>query len=203
MNALDRYHRQTAAGLAGARGRRRMGPSSLFFVGLAFAILGSMAQPGVAQTGDVSPFLPPNSGRAADGQGDAGGLELRGIMSTAHGMRYCIYDPAKKISRWVAENQGDFGFVVQSFDSEHDSVVVNQDGRRLTLALREAKVTIGTGPSMAGGPVQPPSPGMPSAILRPTPEDEQKRLQAIAEEVRRRRLLREQQLAAPNPPRQQ
>jgi hypothetical protein len=167
------------------------------------AIICSMTQRGVAQSEDVSPFLPPNSGKTAEGQGDAGSLELRGIMSTAHGMRYCIYDPAKKISRWVAENQGGFGFVVQSYDSEHDSVVVNQDGRRLTLALREAKVTVGMGPSLAGGPVPPPSPGMPNAILRPTPEDEQKRLQAIAEEVRRRRLLREQQMAAPNPPRQQ
>ena len=173
------------------------------FIGVGLAILGSMAERGVAQPEDVSPFLPPNSGKTVEGQGDAGSLELRGIMSTAHGMRYCIYDPIKKISRWVAENQGDFGFIVQSFDSQHDSVVVSQNGRRLTLALREAKVTVGTGPSLAAGPVPPPNPGMPSAILRPTPEDEQKRLQAIAEEVRRRRLLREQQMAAPNPPRQQ
>ncbi len=176
----------------------------LFFFGAGLAILGPAAQPGIAQSQDVSPFLPPNTGKAAGSQAESGGLELRGIMSTAQGMRYCIFDPNKKISRWVSKNQGEFGFVVQSFDSEHDTVIVNQDGRRLTLALREAKVTVGAGPSMAGAPIGPPGPSVvPSAILRPTPEDEQRRLQAIAEEVRRRRLLREQQMAAPNPPRQQ
>jgi hypothetical protein len=90
--------------------------------------------------------------------------------------------------------------------------IVNQDGRRLKLALREAKVAVGVVPSVpvpsvAGGPGgQPPSMGIvPNAVLRPTPEDEQKRLQDIAEEVRRRRLLREQgtQTEAPNTPRQQ
>ena len=145
-------------------------------------------------------FLPPNAaGGAAGNRGDAGGLELRGIMTTAQGTRYCIYDPAKKTSSWVAANQIGSGFVVQSFDSKNDTVIVNQDGRRLTLALREAKIAVGVGPSIAGPPVgggldvQPSLLGsMPNPVLRPTPEDEQKRLQAIAEEVRRRRLLREQ-----------
>ena len=177
------------------------------------AVLGPVAQRGIAQSPSISPFLPPNAaGGAAGGQGDAGGLELRGIMSTREGIRYCIYDPAKKVSRWVAANQAGYGFVVQSFDDKHDTVTVSQDGRRLTLTLREAKVAVGAGlppsvPSGVGGPGGQPGAfgGMPAPVLRPTPEDEQRRLQAIAEEVRRRRLLREQasQAAAPDAPRQQ
>jgi hypothetical protein len=187
----------------------------LFFAGMGLAILGPMAQRGIAQSQVISPFLPPNSaGGAAGGQGEAGGLELRGIMTTAQGTRYCIYDPAKKISSWVAANQSGFGFIIQSADIKHDTVIVNQDGRRLTLALRDAKVAVGlgtpiAGPTVAGGVnIQPSLLGsMPTPVLRPTPEDEQKRLQAIAEEVRRRRLLRGQEPPPETPgapaPRQQ
>ena len=172
------------------------------------ASLGPLALRGIAQVQDVSPFLPPNAvGGAAGAKGDAAGLELRGVMSTAQGTRFCIYDPSKKIGRWVSVNQGEFGFTVQSFDSEHDTIIVIQDGRRLTLALRNAKVAVGVGMPM--GLVPNGQPGLAvsttGAVLRPTPEDEQKRLQAIAEEVRRRRLQREQgsQTATPNVPRQQ
>jgi hypothetical protein len=186
---------------------------SLYSFATGLAILGPVGQRGMAQSQNVSPFLPPNAaGGAAGNRGDAGGLELRGIMTTAQGTRYCIYDPAKKTSSWVAANQIGSGFVVQSFDSKNDTVIVNQDGRRLTLALREAKIAVGVGPSIAGPSVaggingQPALLGsMPNPVLRPTAEDEQKRLQAIAEEVRRRRLLREQgaQADTPGAPRQQ
>ncbi len=179
--------------------------------GAGWAVVVGLAQFGLARAEDVSPFLPPNgSATSAGGQSDAGGLELRGIMSVGNVTRFCIYDPAKKTSKWVAANEKGYSFLIQSFDKDHDSVVVNQDGRRVTLALHEAKVTVtgGLPPPVPvngapGAPLQP-TPGgtMPNVVLKPTPEDEQKRLQVIAEEVRRRRLAREQgqQPGAPGAP---
>ena len=161
---------------------------SLFFVGMGLAVLGPLMPSGRAQSSDDSPFLPPNSANGGAGSKADAGLELRGIMSTNEGLRYCIYDSTTKTSKWVAANESGQPFVVQDFDKGHDTVTVTHDGRRLTLALREAKV--GSGGGRLNGQPAPPI-GMP-VVLRPTPEDEQRRLQAIAEEVRRRRLLREQ-----------
>jgi hypothetical protein len=152
--------------------------------------LGLLAVPAWGQGADDSPFLPVNapaagSARAADGSS----FELRGIMSTAGGTRYCIYDPAKKTSSWVGLNEAGGSFAVKSADPAHDTVTLEAGGQRITLALHEAKVvSLGF-----GSPVAAPPPGgaMSNVVLRPTPEDEQRRLQAIAEEVRRRRELRE------------
>jgi hypothetical protein len=86
-------------------------------------------------------------------------------------------------------NEPGGNFVVKSADGAHDTVTLESGGQRMTLALHEAKVvSLGFGSPVAAPP---PSGAMPSPVLRPTPEDEQRRLQAIAEEVRRRRELRE------------
>src|SRR6185437_9332625 len=48
-----------------------------------------------ADSGDDSPFLPQNAPAASARAADGSSFELRGIMSTAGGTRYCIYDPVK------------------------------------------------------------------------------------------------------------
>jgi hypothetical protein len=137
-----------------------------------------------------SPFLPANSAAAGAQAGPAGPVELRGIMATSQGVAYCIYDTAKKTSAWVGLNEGGNDFVVKSADPASDSVTVDFQGRSLRLVLRTAKVaSAGAGGAgvAPGAPAAVPSP----VVLNPTPADEQRRLDAVAQEVRRRRMERE------------
>jgi len=143
-----------------------------------------------AQEADSSPFLPAAGSAGAGGAGAAAAnepLELHGIIATADGLRFCIFNVTKKTSKWVGLDEtgsGD-GYVVKSADPDHETVSVASDGRLLTLSLRRAKVEAAEA-SPGGLP-----PGV-SVVLNPTAADEQRRLQMIAAEVRRRRLLREQ-----------
>ncbi|HEY5079867.1 MAG TPA: hypothetical protein VII43_08465 [Opitutaceae bacterium] len=133
-----------------------------------------------------SPFLP--AGAAAGpgaGAGPADPVELRGIMALPDGFAYCIYDTAKKSSSWVGLNETGNDFVVKSADAATDSVMVSLGGRDIRLALKVSKV-VSTGSGSAGATV---APG--SVLGAPTPGEEQKRLDAVANEVRRRRQERE------------
>ena len=85
--------------------------------------------------------------------------------------------------------------MVKSFDATNETVTVQHGGRTLNLAMRASKVA-SSGQATAPPPMSAPT-GMPTAVtqsvvLNPTPADEQRRLEAVAAEVRRRRALREQ-----------
>lgn len=130
-----------------------------------------------------SPFLPPNAPTGGSaGTTDPNAMELRGIMVTPEGTKYNIFDPGSKHSVWAGVNEQGNGFLIKSADTAKDEVTIAANGSQQTLSLKEAKVLT---PAANGVP-------MGGAVLRPTPEDEQRRLQAVADEVRRRRLLREQ-----------
>jgi len=126
-------------------------------------------------------------------------LEYRGMMETAAGLKVRIVDPSKKSGVWLLVNERypGFDFVVKKIDADHDTVTIDYQGRPLTLAQHVAKV------ASAGVPQnfvnQPPNGGAPmpaaitnSVVVNPTPADEQRRLDAVAAEVARRRALREQ-----------
>lgn len=171
-----------------------------------------------AQPVAVSPFLPPAAANSAVPTAGAP-LEFRGFMETSEGQRFRLYDPAGKKGSWVKLNERDpaLDVVVKQFNSEPnaETLVVEHQGRTLTLAQRVAKVV------SAGAAVQNlPPPAMSnvptavtqSVVVNPTPADEARRLEAVASEVARRRALREQaaqqitqgvplapQVAAPQP----
>ncbi len=145
-----------------------------------------------------SPFLPPASQKAAAPTADAT-LELRGIIAEGDSTMFSIYDAAHHISFWTRQNEKGHPFVVRTYDPQRDAVTVEYQGRTLNLTLRTAKVTsapvtrqvVASSPRPAGlqpigGPV----------VLNPTPADEQRRLEAIASEVNRRRMIRQQALQA-------
>jgi hypothetical protein len=141
-----------------------------------------------ADLAQASPFLPSNMTDPASKAGAAGPVELRGVMSTPQGNEYCIYDTAKKSSAWVGLNETGNAYVVKSADPESDSVTVEYQGRTIRLVLRTAKVA-------SAGPAVAVQAGNPSAItqsvvLNPTAADEQRRLDAVAAEVRRRQMER-------------
>jgi hypothetical protein len=138
-----------------------------------------------------SPFLPAGvAGGPAAGAADP--VELRGIMALPDGIAYCIYDTVKKTSHWVGLNETGYDFVVKSADPATDTVMVSIQGRDLHLALKASKVA-SAGAGSAGTPVPPGAPGNPlgTPSLNPTPGEEQRRLDAVANEVRRRRQERE------------
>ena len=63
-------------------------------------------------------------------------------MSTADGTRYCIYDPARRTSAWVALGETGYSFVLTSADPARDQVRLRTgDGSILSLPLRESKVS--------------------------------------------------------------
>lgn len=153
-----------------------------------------------------SPFQPEGSAQAPMvAQSEGATLELRGIVSTKSGYTYGIFDPTKRQSAWVRMNDTGNSFVVRSHDVNNDTVTVEYQGRTMTLALKAAKVesmaplpspaqvNIQRGPNPM--PNQPPQPGQPPS-MNPSAADEARRLEGVAAEVRRRRMLR--QAAAQN-----
>jgi hypothetical protein len=138
--------------------------------------------------GTRSPFLPPNAPASAAQAAAASpnGLEFHGVMVSPSGTEYNIYDPTKKSSYWVPANGTAGGLTVKGGDAANNTVTVEMGGQVQTLVMKDTKVQAGMAGPMPGiAPVS-------GVVLHPTPEDEQRRLQAVAEEVRRRRLLREQ-----------
>ena len=67
-------------------------------------------------------------------------LELRGIMLSADGARYCIFDPSRNSSTWAAVSEPFGNFVIRSADPEGGEVTLDELGRLVTLRLRESKV---------------------------------------------------------------
>jgi hypothetical protein len=160
----------------------------------ALAAAAALAGASRADLAQSSPFMPANSPQAAGAAGSAGPVELRGMMTTDQGVECCIYDTAKKSSVWVGLNEPGYDFVVKSVDAAGESASVFYKGRSMQLDLRAAKVA-SAGPGQSGTPSNPVV--APNAPPLPNVADEQKRLEAVAAEVRRRRLEREKAFQNP------
>lgn len=166
-------------------------------VALACASL-AVAPRGAAQLVSKSPFLPPQSSAPAPTQ--SAPLEFLGFLKTADGLQYRIYDPAKKAGAWVKidERNPEFDVIAKQHNADQETLTVEHQGRTITLAARVGKVvSSGNIPQPMPPPVAPPMANVApavtqSVVLNPTPADEQRRLEAVAAEVARRRALREQ-----------
>jgi hypothetical protein len=166
------------------------------------ALAGGMPPRATAQVASKSPFLPATGPASAAAPTAGAPLEFRAYMDVGGGVQYRLYDPAKKAGVWVKLNEKstEFDVVAKQHDEGQKTLTVEHQGRTLTLALREAKVvSAGNAPQMMPPPqVGPPPPSNVSpavtqtVVLNPTPADEQRRLEAVASEVARRRALREQ-----------
>jgi hypothetical protein len=155
--------------------------------------------PVLAQIAPKSPFMPPQGANAA-GPTAGAPLEYRGYLETGAGRLFRIYDPSKKASTWVKvdERNADFGVMAKQYDEGQKTLTIEFQGKTITLAEREAKVvSSGAAPAAIPPTIAPiptnVSPAVTQAVvLNPTPADEQRRLDAVAAEVARRRALREQ-----------
>ncbi len=178
--------------------------SSLFLaVRVAGAVLASGALSGRAQLAASSPFLVPQAAATAGATAGAP-LEYGGFLDVPGGERlYRIKDPARKTSEWVKLNQRNptLEVTARQYDDSQKTLIVEYQGRTLTLAERESKI-------LSAGAVPQPVPAgvsfMPAAVTQsvvtnPSPADDQRRLEAVAAEVARRRALREQASQQVNP----
>jgi hypothetical protein len=154
-----------------------------------------------AQAPARSPFMPVGAAAAAAPTA-AAPLEYRGHMDLGDGLQFRLHDAAKKTGVYVRLNErnAEFDVVVKQHDAAQNTLTIEHQGRTHTLALRVAKVvSAGSAPAMMPQPPMAPSPPSnvapavtQSVVLNPSPADEQRRLEAVAAEVARRRALREQ-----------
>jgi hypothetical protein len=152
-----------------------------------------------AQLNANSPFMAPQASGPNPTQGAP--LEWRGYISTPEGTQYIVFDPARKLRAFLKVNERDqnLDVVVKQFDADNNMLTIEHQGKTLTLEERKAKiVSSGSAAAMPPQPVmnQAQPQVMPavtqSVVVNPTPLEEQKRLEAVAAEVSRRRALREQ-----------
>jgi hypothetical protein len=132
----------------------------------------------------------------------AAALEFRGFVEVGGGKQFRLFDPAKKQGAWVRLNERspEFEAVVRQHNEDEESVSVEHQGRTVTLAMRRAKIVADVAAPAAPPPgVAPAGPAISvtpavtqTVMVNPSPADEQRRLEAVAAEVNRRRALREQ-----------
>jgi hypothetical protein len=85
-----------------------------------------------------SPFESSQAVPAQVAYGDS--LELRGIMQSEEGMRYCIFDTSRNSSTWATVLEPSGSFVIKSADPAAEEVNLDEHGRIVTLRLRQSKV---------------------------------------------------------------
>jgi hypothetical protein len=166
---------------------------------LAIGLAGSLrAAPPIASR---SPFLPPENSPVEKTEAAAAALEFRGFVDVGGGKQFRLFDPAKKQGAWVRLNERspEFEAVIRQHNEGEESVSVEHQGRTVTLTMRKAKIVADAAaaappPGVApAGPAITVTPAVPQSVMvNPSPADEQRRLEAVAAEVNRRRALREQ-----------
>lgn len=154
----------------------------------------AVAMAGAQEGGRRSPFMPPSSQAAAPVVETAAPIEFHGVIVIAKQHYFNFFEPGKRVSTWVKKDEPGAPIVVKSYNEDAETITVEHGGRSMNLALQKMKVAaapmpvspVMTAPASATPIEQPP------VVLNPTAADEAKRLDAIAAEVRRRRLMRQQ-----------
>lgn len=167
---------------------------------------------------EKSPFGQPATNLNVNAPGQE--LEFRGLVEDNGTLLVNLYDPARRSSRWVEVNSQESGLEIKGYDAASNTVQIVKDGRPLTLALKQARVTLvaapvpaaaepprveGADPAQNAGPNEPRRTAAsnggrldnagPNAMRNLPPE-----AQAIIQEIRRRRAERAGNRPAMTPP---
>ncbi|MBK1878049.1 hypothetical protein [Pelagicoccus mobilis] len=163
-----------------------------------------------AQDSD-SPFKTPSRSSAASVEvapppvTTLDGFQFNGIMEIGDRVRISLYDTKAKRNIWVDEDKiGEFGVSFSRFDPESETVVIAQGGVSKKLSLNKVKIE-----SLKIAPKKVPPVQAATAAATATPgrrpgervesdEEARARIQRVAEEIRRRRAERRQQLEERN-----
>ncbi len=150
-----------------------------------------------------SPFGSVKTGQPVDSGNQP--LEFRGISEENGQQFFSVLDTTTKRSRWISVNDSSGDLVVKNYNAEANTLTVEQNGHALTLTLKSGpRVAQNIPPPMPQG-MPPGNNGLPGQTMTNSmvgKGPEAQRLQMIAEEIRRRRALRQQpniQMPLPNP----
>jgi len=167
---------------------------------------GAQLRPGLLESlVKDSPFQP-GQGGALPAEGGTAAFEFRGIVVEAGSYSFSVYDPGRREADWVKLDEPGRPFVARRYDPARDTLTIEHNGRALTLNLKRAAVQpLNQAPPQPAAP--PPLPtanaalpaaGNPPPSTNATNAQEAQRLQNIADEIRRRRGLR--QMPPPDKP---
>lgn len=164
----------------------------LVLQGIALLVAASVAGSARADLAANSPFSPAGTTGPGASATPSGPIELRGMTSMGGQASYLIYDVNKKKDIWVGMNEAGNDFVVKAADPSSDAITVDYQGHSLKLELHTSKIA-SSGNAMPPTGVAPGNPAVASTAVANAapPSDEQRRLDAVAQEVRRRRMERE------------
>lgn len=141
------------------------------------------------------------------GQPEPTELEFRGLVVEGSARLVNLYDPATKTARWVEEHATVNGLQVLAYDAPTNQVKVARDGRVLTLPLKQARVAL-LQPAPAARPKES-AEGTDAATREerraefraqmrarfenggPPPHPLSPEAEAVVQEIRRRRALRD------------
>jgi hypothetical protein len=115
----------------------------------------------------------------------AGELEFRGVVQEEDLVLVNLFNPATKTSAWVPVNGSAADIRVQSYNPGSSQVSVSHAGRQVTLPLKQAKV------ALVAIPVAQPAGAEQPRVENQAQGSEAERLAQIAEEIRRRRAMRQ------------
>lgn len=165
-------------------------PSSPLF-SLGFALLMMSTAEAITLDGLISnsPFIANSTVGTQPTNPESTSIEFRGVISSRDGTVFGLYDRTRNQGEWVRQNEKGADFTVLDYDEVNAVVTVEYQGQKLSLALSSSKIDPAVpyaNPRITSAPMgAPPVPGLAGAT-----STDQRKLESIAAEVRRRRALR-------------
>ncbi len=119
-------------------------------------------------------------------------LEFRSLVVEGGQRYFSVFDASTQRGYWVAEGESKGDIEVSGYDPDNQELRVSQGGRILHLTMKRANIVAGAMPSavVAAAPTNNATGPRSSQARQSNPADS-RRLEAVAEEVRRRRALRQ------------
>ena len=162
-----------------------------FFFGLCLVSVGARAAVSLDGLASESPFMPKAEEEvAAPVVTENAAVEFRGIISTKEGVFFGLYDRTRNLASWVKQDEKGADFNVRSYDAASDLVTVDYQGQKYTLPLSMSKVSTAVSTPVPVVNMQPTG-GNRVVAVPGVRVDDQRRLESVAAEVRRRRALRQ------------
>lgn len=167
---------------------RMPSPSPFFFsAGLLLAGIASLDAASLDELVKDSPFLPKGADAIVTPTENAV-VEFRGMIATKEGLLFGLYDRTKQTGSWVRQGDKSTDFVVNSYDAGSDTLSFEYQGQKFNLTLASSRVST----AAPSAPATPPPAGPGVVVAAPNSRvDDQRKLESIAAEVRRRRALRQ------------
>src|SRR5687768_15121387 len=105
---------------------------------LVAALVVALSASAAAQIAAKSPFMPPQSAPTT-GPTPGAPLEFRGYLQSGDERLYRIHDPAKKTGTWIKLNErnADFDVTAKQHDTDQETLMIEYQGKTLTLAERK------------------------------------------------------------------